>query len=894
MSTYSKFDIRPKVALGFGLLLVAVGVAAFIAYQSVSHIIEAVEDLSKPNTTMAKIDTILVKVGEAENTLQAYVISKSEAKLTAYHKSVNQIRAQIQSLQEEETYEDSLQKAKLDTISTLLNKKLVSFGTFRQINEQRKAFDFYRKALEELHLQNPDDQYIQTKDGRLKKLPPQPVKIDSSLLTKKENVVQKVEQAQNNEQKMAEDKGRAEGLLKIIGSWFSKKEKETQIDTVTGEGNVEIAKIREEQLELERQLKALRTEAGTGIKEDSIRKILTGVSKQQQRLEKELNAKELYFLSSNAEVMEKIHQMVSDVEKYQENSAAVRNEIVQNNLENSIQTIVIILALAILSTGIVILLIFSDISRSDYYKQQLIRAKNKAEQLAKIKEDFLSNMSHEIRTPLTAILGYTEQLTHSVHLKSPQNEYLNAIDSSSKHLLSIVNDILDLSKLEAGEVKLEIAPFDMSSVIAQVYSHLKYQADKKHIDFGYTLEGEDLRFLKGDTFRLKQVLYNLITNAIKFTEKGEVNMHCRLEDLPHEKVKAIISVHDTGIGIPAAQLRAVFENFAQADISTTRKFGGTGLGLAISKKLIEKQGGNIYVESEEGKGSVFTIELRYERATADEIITEKPEAITTHEAFADKRILVIDDDRLNTQLAQTVLKKWGIYITLAHSGKEALQHAENQSFDLILCDLHMPEMSGDTIAKNIRVLDHHASTPIIAFTANIFRKNWDTYKAAGIDGYLLKPFTEKDMYQLLQSYIGNGEFTSQFGEEQIQQLPIPSAEQTPYTLDTIKKFTGNDTEALVDFLEGFMITNQDNMHHLQEALENKDPAILSFYAHKMMPNIQHMGAGKLVSILKKLELLSEEDTLTQEVTDQVQEAIALTKELILFVEEEILSLKAKV
>jgi response regulator RpfG family c-di-GMP phosphodiesterase len=205
----------------------------------------------------------------------------------------------------------------------------------------------------------------------------------------------------------------------------------------------------------------------------------------------------------------------------------------------------------------------------------------------------------------------------------------------------------------------------------------------------------------------------------------------------------------------------------------------------------------------------------------------------------------------------------------------------------------MPEMSGDTIAKNIRALGHHASTPIIAFTANIFRKNWDTYQAAGIDGYLLKPFTEKDMHQLLQSYLGNGELPAQPLEE-VQPLPTPSAEQPPYSLDNIKKFTGNDTEALVGFLEGFMMTNQDNIHHLQEAAENDDTAILSFYAHKMMPNIQHMGADKLVSILKKLELLSEEDTLTKEVTDQVQKAIALTRELIAYVEEEILSLKARV
>ena len=892
MSTYRKFGIRPKVALGFGLLLLAVGVAAIIAYHSMSHLTEAVEDLSKPNTTIAKIDTILVKVSEAEITLQAYVISKSSAKLSAYHESVNQINEQILSLQEEEPYTDSLQKAKLDTISSLLNQKLVSFTTFQQINEQRKAFDFYRKALQELRI-HENSKAKETTNTKLKRLSPQPITVDSSLSANKGNVVQKIEQAPG---KTENGGGKAEGLLKIIGSWFSnsKKEKGTQTDSVPGGENVEIAQIREEQLELERQLEALKAEAASGITEDSIRKVLTEVSREQQRLQKILDEKELFFLSSNAEVMDKIYQLVSDIEKHQERSAAARTEIVHNNLKNSIQSIAIILTLAILSTGVVILLIFSDISRSDYYKQQLIRAKNKAEKLAKVKEDFLSNMSHEIRTPLTAILGYTEQLSHAAKLQNPENEYLNAIDSSSKHLLSIVNDILDLSKLEAGEVKLESAPFDMSSVIAQVYSHLKYQADKKQIDFGYTIQGEEHRFMKGDAFRLKQVLYNLLTNALKFTEKGEVSLHCILDDLPHEKIRATISVRDTGIGIPAAQLHSVFENFAQADISTTRKFGGTGLGLAISKKLIEQQGGSIRVESEEGKGSVFTVVIRYECAEEHEIISEKSDAIIVPEVFIEKHVLVIDDDRLNTQLAQTVLRKWGVHTTLAHSGKEALQYTENQNFDLILCDLHMPEMSGDLIAKNIRAYAHHASTPIIAFTANIFRKNWEKYKAAGIDNYLLKPFTEKDVYQLLCSYFGNGKVSSQPSEEILQQPAHPMMEHQGYTLENIKKFTGNDTEALVGFLEGFMVTNQNSIHHLKEALQNKDTAILSFYAHKMIPNIQHLGATELVTMLKKLELLTKEDVLTEEIARQAQKAVDLTQQLILYIEEEVLSLKTRV
>ncbi len=887
MSISKKFDVRPKVALGFGLLLLSVVVAATIAYHSVSSLTRTVADLSKPDTTIAKIDTILVKVAEAENTLQAYVISRNEAKLNAYHQSVNQIRQYIHALQQAADNGDALQKTKLDTISSLLNDKLVSFATFQEINEQRKAFDFYRKALEELNLQEQENKYLQTKDGRLKKLPPQPVTIDSSLSADKGDVVQKVEPPKVEEEKSS-------GLLKVLGNLlFSKKEKETKAGGARGNENSEIAEIQAEQQKLERQLEALRGEASSGIKEDSIRKVLTSVSREQARLQKILDEKELSFLATNAEVMTKIHQLVSDIEKNQEHAEAVRSETVQENLKSSIRTVAIILTLAILCTGIVIALIFSDVSRSDYYKQQLVRAKDKAEQLAMVKENFLSNMSHEIRTPLTAILGYTEQLSQSGKLEGTESEYLNAIDSSSKHLLAIVNDILDLSKLEAGEVKLESEPFDMGSVIAQVYSHLKYQADKKQVGFNYHIQGTENRFVKGDAFRLKQVLYNLITNALKFTEQGEVNLDCTLEDLPHGKTKATISVRDTGIGIPEERLRTVFENFAQADVSTTRKFGGTGLGLAISNKLVTQQGGNIAVESEEGKGSVFTVEMRYEKAREQEIITEKPETISAWEAFNGKQILVIDDDRLNTQLAQAVLKKWGVQVTLAHSGQEALQYAENQDFDLILCDLHMPVMSGDVIAKNIRQHDRHAATPIIAFTANIFRKNWEKYQEAGIEDYLLKPFTEKDVHQLLVSYFGSSEENSRVVEA-APAPTLPKEETQEFTLENIIKFTGDDIGALVGFLEGFIITMQDNVIQLEDALQNKNVSKLSFYAHKMAPNLQHLGVLQLVGILNKLELLTEEDTITEEIVRQVQLAIALTKKLIDQVGEEVQSLKSKV
>lgn len=820
--------IKTKVIFGFSLVFIAFIAASYFAYVSFNKLLYAVEVIAQPDKKLLHIDSILVTVTRTENTLQEYTVSKSNDKLERYYQQISLIDEQIKQLKHDVEYKED---KKLDSVLNLLNVKLVSFKSFLEIQEGRDNFDFYNKALKELEEQIQSEKEIQS---------------DSSNITSLE-----------------EDEERRT----VWNRLFSRKDPASE-------------KIKES---LPNADSVFRLNA------DSVRRILRGVRAQQTARQRSLNQQELQYLSNNAQVMDNIYQLVRQIKHEQQANSETRSAIAKQTLEDSLARIGIVVSLVLICTAIIIYLIFADITKSDYYRRKLQLAKQEAERLARVKEDFLANMSHEIRTPLTAILGFTKQLKETP-LNSQQSEYLNAVDNSSEHLLSLVNDILDFSKIEAGELKFEKSAFDIIQVIQQVHTDLLPQAQKKSLAFDYIAKGEEFGFLQGDAFRLKQVLYNLIYNAIKFTDQGKVSVTCWLEPVNRNLTKAQIIIEDTGVGIPPDKLKEIFGAFSQTDVSNTRKYGGTGLGLTISKKLVEAQGGRIKVSSEVGKGSVFTVLLPFEKSSKEAVYANIRTAPKLVDNFAGYKILVIDDDPLNTRLVEVILKKWGMQPFIAHSGTEGIRCYKEQSFDLILCDLQMPEMDGETVAREIRALEKNADmkTPFIAFTARILKDDWEQYQAAGMDGYLLKPFNEEEIYQLLSKYFELKKKASVVEEKKF-------VEQPGLSLKNIKKFTGEDEEALVQYLESFLSVNTNNLDCLKKALQDENLQDASFYAHKMIPGIQQLEVNELAAILRKLELLSSiQAEWDHNIAELVQQAINQTQPLIKLVKDEIELLSQKV
>ena len=372
--------------------------------------------------------------------------------------------------------------------------------------------------------------------------------------------------------------------------------------------------------------------------------------------------------------------------------------------------------------------------------------RTRAEQSEKAKHLFLANMSHEIRTPMNAIKGMTDILIRRKP-NEDQKEYLNGIKQSSDSLLVIINDILDISKIEAGKVELEQKPFSVNELVHNVHTIMQFKAEEKGLDMVKEMPAEEL-FVQGDSTRLRQILINLIGNAIKFTEKGKVTTTLKSE-LAGEKLNLHFTVSDTGIGIDESSIDKIFESFEQAYSDTTRRFGGTGLGLSISKRLVELHGGKIWVESEKGEGSHFHFTIPYAVAKANvETTPEENTGTTAADALTGIRILLVEDNAFNVVVATEELEDAieGVQIEVAANGMIAIEKAKSSSFDIILMDVQMPVMSGFEATQGIRKLEgEKADTPIIAMTANVLKEEVDLCYQAGMNDFIGKPFDTEDL-----------------------------------------------------------------------------------------------------------------------------------------------------
>jgi len=469
-------------------------------------------------------------------------------------------------------------------------------------------------------------------------------------------------------------------------------------------------------------------------------------------------------------------------------------------------------------------------------------AKSKAESATKIAEDavrakqqFLSNMSHEIRTPMNAIIGFTKVVLRT-DLTAKQKEYLTAIKMSGDALIVLINDILDLAKVDAGKMTFEKTPFKMLTSIAAMIHLFDTKIQEKNLELVRDYDNRIPSVLIGDPVRLHQIILNLMSNAVKFTSHGNITVRVRLISEDDEKVAIKFSISDTGIGVNQDNIEKIFETFRQASSGTARLYGGTGLGLAIVKQLVNQQGGNIEVTSEVGHGSTFSFTLSFQKTK--EIAESESEIVELDKKINPINVLVVEDMALNQLLMKTLLDDFGFERDIASNGKIAIEKMQTNSYDIILMDLQMPEMNGFEATEYIRTV-LKSKIPIVALTADVTTVDLDKCKALGMNDYIAKPIDERLLYSKIVGLVNKLAITKV--EPVKEDRYILSPVKRCVDLNYLSNRTKSSPELMMKMIRAYLDQTPPLISMMKKGFHEKDWDSLHAAVHKMIPSFAIMG-----------------------------------------------------
>nr|WP_315171937.1 ATP-binding protein [uncultured Flavobacterium sp.] len=514
-------------------------------------------------------------------------------------------------------------------------------------------------------------------------------------------------------------------------------------------------------------------------------------------------------------------------------------------------------------------MIARDITEQKRIQNELTKAKiiaetatKKAEEAVETKQQFLSNMSHEIRTPMNAIIGFTKVVLKT-ELTAKQKEYVMAIKMSGDALIVLINDILDLAKVDAGKMTFEKTPFKLSLSIKAMLHLFETKIQEKNLQL---ITNYDLRIpevLVGDPIRLHQIILNLVSNAVKFTNKGTITVSVTLLKENKDKVTLKFSIADTGIGIKEKKINEIFENFRQATSETSRLFGGTGLGLAISKQLVEAQNGHIEVQSKVNKGSVFSFTLAFDKTNEEAVL--EPEILELNTDIKNTKILVVEDMELNQLLMKTILDDFGFECDITANGKLAIEKLKTKNYDIILMDLQMPEMNGFDATIYIRKV-MKLQIPIIALTADVTTVDVEKCRAVGMNDYIAKPVDERLLYSKL---IG-------FSKKPILIIEHTKGENSKndtfkYTdMSYLNKLTKSDPQLMTKIINAYLEQTPSLILSIKQSLIDRDWQTMQAAIHKMLPSFTIMGINaETLNMAKKIQ----EYAFTIEITEEISELV---------------------
>lgn len=823
---YIKHSLNPrsvirKILAAFFLAVIAVILAQNISRFSFRELLGTVEELSEPNEKLALLNSVFHEITMLDQMQRAEAITNPNKPYTSFLNQSSNVTFLI----------DSLIKMPWDTsqLSRLSRMKDV-------LNERNKLFFSYLKVKAEILDNRKFSVQLDTLSNILMN---DEMAIDSSLITTQKKTITTYLPDTNRIKKQEH--------RSFFRQLFGKKEKEKQsLDTPTIKveehysvdiDTLAVARQNEALLEVERIMRELEIEQRS----------------QQKRLERQ----ELELIHANSLFINQLQNILHDVENEELQSMRETNEHAVAVMNQSISRTNLLLLSFLLAAAFFVYLIYIDVTRSNYYKAQLEEARDRAEELSQIKQRFLANMSHEIRTPLQSIIGFAEQLQQD---ESHQREAAQAIHSSSEHLLHIVNEVLDYSRISSGSFVMEKEPFHLIALIKEVESAIRMQADKKHLTFILDAEQASEHALLGDPFRLRQILYNLLGNAIKFTTRGFIKLSVKTSETEHY-VDCKLEITDTGIGIFPEELERIFNQFEQANSNIAKHYGGTGLGLTIVKALVDAQHGTLDVSSKPGIGSTFQVGLKFEKQAEVPVEVKQMQPPVMRSSFEGKVILV-DDDPLILRLCALILAKNKIEHITFNNPQECLALPVDDNVTHVFLDIRMPSINGVDLCHALRK-KYPAQTKFFALTAHVLKAEKETILQEGFDGILTKPFREQELLDVFQK----------------SDRAFAVNADAP-DLSTLRQMTLDDESLFQSVLAQFLAETSEDTRHLKSLLSSDDIQAIREVVHRLSGRLSQIGIRNLGTRFNKIEKIIVAGKSADNVRDELEQSVREVEELI--------------
>jgi signal transduction histidine kinase/FixJ family two-component response regulator len=552
----------------------------------------------------------------------------------------------------------------------------------------------------------------------------------------------------------------------------------------------------------------------------------------------QINILESKLIERNGEIGKSLNQLVQWGERYESGKRISKIEEAHRLAQITYKRLAMFSAAAMVLLLTVIFLLFNYQRKARAYQRALKNAKEEAENLALAKEQFAANVSHEMRTPVNAIYSLAEQLKMQA-LDESVRKQLTVLAHSASHLKSVINNTLDFSKIQAKKLSLDAVHFSPASVFEEVAGVQKTEAKNKGIELIYKPDTSLPDALLGDPLRLKQILINLVGNAVKFTETGKVELKVKAETENAQKIWLHFQVADTGIGISKENQQIIFDEFVQTENLSGKKYSGTGLGLAIVKKLVEMQNGTISVESKPGVGTTMSVSIPYLPGDKSQIVHETFFAPEIPIHFKNRAVLIADDEDFNRFVLINILGKWGVKYQEAKNGQEAVSLALLNHFDLIFMDMRMPKKNG--LEASQEILKKKPETRIIAVTASDRMADQEASKKAGMAGFLVKPFSEKELFEVVSEF-----WNSERSVENMDAEPKINS-------DDLGKIAASDPGFFKEMILLYFKTSENGLNTLEKAVAEKNWETVSETAHKMAAPSKHLKAENLYKKLKMLE-----------------------------------------